>query len=85
MDAIAIMASKPDLKIPITAPVSQYRESSIMHPAALYTLVELSDEELAQVQETCESETGVETTGAAVGFPPGTRTRFTGGSYTSCL
>jgi len=49
---------EPDLSLPPTAPsvIRWHDEGFDLLPAALYTLVDLTDEELLQVQTECESE-----------------------------
>ncbi|KAK4182602.1 hypothetical protein QBC35DRAFT_444904 [Podospora australis] len=61
--------SAPDLSLPTTAPgsVGNYYDGAVeMLPAALYTLVELSDNELQELQRDCESQSNIETPGSSV-------------------
>ncbi|KAH9842593.1 uncharacterized protein C8Q71DRAFT_209705 [Rhodofomes roseus] len=61
------MANIPDLSLPETAPsVARYRDQpSELLPAALYTLVDLPDDELRELQRICE--TGCIDTGSSPG------------------
>ncbi|GAB1310885.1 hypothetical protein MFIFM68171_01095 [Madurella fahalii] len=74
------MSEQPDLSLPPTAPsVSRYHDQPMeLRPAALYTLVDLSDEELQELQHTCESKSSVPTfnPGSNIRLPP--RHRFVG-------
>lgn len=52
------MSTKPDLSLPSKAPVEHYRKQSLDGlPVALYTLIDLPDAELQNIQTICESET----------------------------
>jgi len=50
------MTTKPDLTLPPTCPEAiPYRTISDVHPVALYTLADLSDDELQELQKVSES------------------------------
>lgn len=73
------MATPPYLSLPPTAPVERYRnEPMSLLPTALYTLVELSDGELHELQRQCESEIPDATPGDNVRLPADTQARFIG-------
>ncbi|KAB2572014.1 hypothetical protein DBV05_g9314 [Lasiodiplodia theobromae] len=73
------MTTPPDLSLPPTAPVERYRDEPMsLLPTALYTLVELSDAELDELQRECESEIPDATPGDNVRRPADTQARFVG-------
>ncbi|KXX75359.1 hypothetical protein MMYC01_201474 [Madurella mycetomatis] len=68
------MSNQLDLSLPSTAPaVGRYHDQPMeLRPAALYTLVDLSDEELQELQHVCESQSSVPAfdSGSNVRLPP---------------
>ncbi|KAK4221105.1 hypothetical protein QBC38DRAFT_143106 [Podospora fimiseda] len=70
----------PDLTLPPTAPsVGHFDDKPMeLRPAALYTLVNLTDSDLQDLQEVCESETCTDILGSNVRLAP--RPRFVGAS-----
>lgn len=73
------MATSPDLSLPPTAPVERHRDEPMeLLPAVLYTLVDLSDAELDELQRVCESQIPDVDLGANVRRPP--ESRFVGRS-----
>ncbi|KAK3988875.1 hypothetical protein QBC44DRAFT_292281 [Cladorrhinum sp. PSN332] len=68
--------SAPDMTLPPTAPsVGHFHDKPMeLRPAALYTLIDLTDTELQELRQVCESETSTDTPGSNVCLAP--RPRF---------